>query len=92
MLSAHQAQGCFTCASIARDREDWAPCCPACESLIASFRQVWGNYMANVSGVVFIVDAADRTRFQEAQEEIGRWQFALEHSLLCDVDSHNQAL
>mmetsp|Transcript_17826 Transcript_17826/g.32298 ORF Transcript_17826/g.32298 Transcript_17826/m.32298 type:complete len:196 (+) Transcript_17826:72-659(+) len=35
-------------------------------------RRVWGNYMANVSGVLFIVDAADRTRFPEAREEIGR--------------------
>mmetsp|Transcript_44880 Transcript_44880/g.106498 ORF Transcript_44880/g.106498 Transcript_44880/m.106498 type:complete len:196 (+) Transcript_44880:91-678(+) len=35
-------------------------------------RRVWGDYLANVNGVVFLVDAADRTRFKEAREEISR--------------------
>mmetsp|Transcript_45861 Transcript_45861/g.139027 ORF Transcript_45861/g.139027 Transcript_45861/m.139027 type:complete len:200 (-) Transcript_45861:60-659(-) len=35
-------------------------------------RRIWRNYYANVGGVVFIVDAADRTRFAEAREELHR--------------------
>mmetsp|Transcript_60307 Transcript_60307/g.110449 ORF Transcript_60307/g.110449 Transcript_60307/m.110449 type:complete len:197 (+) Transcript_60307:111-701(+) len=35
-------------------------------------RRIWKDYLASVSGIVFIVDAADRTRFSEAREEIGR--------------------
>merc|ERR1712079_848444 len=35
-------------------------------------RRLWGEYCAGVGGIVFIVDAADRTRFQEVREELGR--------------------
>mmetsp|Transcript_19853 Transcript_19853/g.27473 ORF Transcript_19853/g.27473 Transcript_19853/m.27473 type:complete len:157 (+) Transcript_19853:70-540(+) len=35
-------------------------------------RRIWKDYYANVDGVIFIVDAADRTRFAEAREELTR--------------------
>mmetsp|Transcript_27477 Transcript_27477/g.64116 ORF Transcript_27477/g.64116 Transcript_27477/m.64116 type:complete len:195 (+) Transcript_27477:108-692(+) len=35
-------------------------------------RRIWANYLANVDGVIFLVDAADRTRFTEAREELSR--------------------
>eukprot|EP00428_Durinskia_dybowskii_P016961 CAMPEP_0170226300 /NCGR_PEP_ID=MMETSP0116_2-20130129/12861_1 /TAXON_ID=400756 /ORGANISM="Durinskia baltica, Strain CSIRO CS-38" /LENGTH=236 /DNA_ID=CAMNT_0010477025 /DNA_START=1 /DNA_END=706 /DNA_ORIENTATION=+ len=35
-------------------------------------RRIWKDYYASVNGVVFILDAADRTRFNEAREELHR--------------------
>merc|ERR1719479_333467 len=35
-------------------------------------RRIWSNYFAAVDGIIFLVDAADRTRFQEAREELSR--------------------
>merc|ERR1712174_96637 len=35
-------------------------------------RRIWKDYFAAIDGVIFIVDAADRTRFQEAQEALHR--------------------
>mmetsp|Transcript_91532 Transcript_91532/g.112083 ORF Transcript_91532/g.112083 Transcript_91532/m.112083 type:complete len:196 (-) Transcript_91532:77-664(-) len=35
-------------------------------------RRIWKDYLSAVDGVIFLVDAADRTRFQEAAEELGR--------------------
>merc|ERR1712085_218144 len=33
-------------------------------------RRIWRDYYASVDGIIFVVDAADRTRFQEVQEEL----------------------
>merc|ERR1711908_104521 len=33
-------------------------------------RRIWRDYYASVDAIIFIVDAADRTRFAEAKEEL----------------------
>merc|ERR1719456_653836 len=45
-------------------------------------RRIWRDYFATVDGIVFIVDAADRTRFPEAKEEL---QHLLENESLSSV-------
>jgi len=35
-------------------------------------RRIWKDYLVGVDGIIFIVDAADRTRFEEARDEIGQ--------------------
>jgi GTP-binding protein SAR1 len=45
-------------------------------------RRIWRDYYASVHGIVFLVDAADRTRFAEAREELHR---LLEEPSLADV-------
>merc|ERR1712150_82264 len=45
-------------------------------------RRIWKDYFATVDGIVFLVDAADRTRFQEAREELSH---LLEDQVLSSV-------
>jgi len=45
-------------------------------------RRIWKDYYATVNGLIFIVDAADRTRFVEAREEL---HMLLEEHSLHDV-------
>lgn len=35
-------------------------------------RRIWRDYFAEVDGIIFIVDGADRTRFPEASEELSQ--------------------
>merc|ERR1712061_704756 len=35
-------------------------------------RRIWMDYLAAVDGIIFLVDAADRTRFEETREELHR--------------------
>lgn len=37
---------------------------------VTSARRIWKDYFTTVDAVVFMVDAADRTRFNEAREEL----------------------
>jgi len=37
-----------------------------------SSRSLWSNYLENVDGVVFLVDASDSSRFNEAKKELNR--------------------
>jgi GTP-binding protein SAR1 len=48
----------------------------------AAARQIWRNYYAKVDGVVFLVDAVDRERFQEVKTELDG---LLEDEMLTDV-------
>jgi len=45
-------------------------------------RRIWKDYFATVDGIIFLVDAADRTRFNEAKEELSR---LLEDQMLASV-------
>jgi len=33
-------------------------------------RRIWKDYFASIDGIIFIVDSADKTRFNEAKEEL----------------------
>ncbi|KAF4690418.1 hypothetical protein FOZ60_017372 [Perkinsus olseni] len=48
----------------------------------AAMRRIWKDYYATVDGIIFLVDAADRTRFLEAAEELRQ---LLECQELCTV-------
>mmetsp|Transcript_25019 Transcript_25019/g.51213 ORF Transcript_25019/g.51213 Transcript_25019/m.51213 type:complete len:199 (+) Transcript_25019:67-663(+) len=43
-------------------------------------RRIWRDYYAEVDGIIFLIDAADRTRFEEAAVELNH--ILTEHSLL----------
>jgi len=45
-------------------------------------RRIWKDYFATVDGIIFLVDAADRTRFNEAKEELAH---LLEEQSLANV-------
>jgi len=45
-------------------------------------RRIWKDYFATVDGIIFLVDAADRTRFQESKEELSH---LLEEQSLANV-------
>merc|ERR1712048_1131866 len=45
-------------------------------------RRIWRDYCQGVDGILFLVDAADRTRFAEAREELHK---LLEEPGLADV-------
>mmetsp|Transcript_73579 Transcript_73579/g.219658 ORF Transcript_73579/g.219658 Transcript_73579/m.219658 type:complete len:194 (-) Transcript_73579:115-696(-) len=45
-------------------------------------RRIWKDYFATVDGIIFLVDAADRTRFNEAKEELAH---LLEDQALANV-------
>merc|ERR1719262_707918 len=45
-------------------------------------RRIWKDYFATVDGIIFLVDAADRTRFNESREEL---QGLLEEQSLANV-------
>lgn len=45
-------------------------------------RRVWRTYYANVNGVVFLVDAVDRSRFAEVKKEL---ECVMADELLSDV-------
>jgi len=45
-------------------------------------RRIWKDYYSSVNGLIFIVDAADRTRFEEACEEL---RYLLDEPCLRDV-------
>lgn len=69
---------------------------PTCEELIIgsvkfrtfdlggheTARSTWRDYCASADGIIFFVDAADRTRFQEAREEL---KHLLEDPALAEV-------
>lgn len=48
----------------------------------AAARQIWRNYYAKVDGVVFLVDAVDRDRFGEVQNEL---EALIKDDMLSDV-------
>jgi GTP-binding protein SAR1 len=48
-------------------------------------RALWRNYTGGASGVVFLVDAADRTRFEEAKEELSHFLRQMEDDNLAGV-------
>lgn len=45
-------------------------------------RRIWKDYYASVDGIIFLVDAADRTRFEEARNELA---FLLDDPCLAQV-------
>jgi len=45
--------------------------CSHCCTLQAAMRTIWNRYCADAGGIIFVVDAADRSRLAQAREALG---------------------
>ena len=50
----------------------------------AAFREsLWESYMAGSMGIVYVIDSADKSRFQEAQSEL--WKYVLDNDKVQNI-------